>query len=97
MKSECDHHWASPFKHSFPGEYRYCLRCGLEQSGKVKITWTDKGINKHLIRIKETIVKPHTFNKSDPYSGWNEGLGMYITSKSHYDEVVKEQGLTPIP
>ncbi len=31
--------------------------------------------------------------EGDGYSGWNEGLGAYIRSKSHYNEEVKKRGV----
>lgn len=44
--------------------------------------------------------KIEIFASSNPdraYEGWNEGLGVHVQDKKHYDYLAQSQGLTNIP
>ncbi len=90
----CSHSWAS-----YAGEQyksRHCTECSLKQKASLKVTWTDDGVDENTLqRLEERKrVKPKgVLMQGDGYSGWNEGMGMYIRSKSHYQEEVKKRGI----
>lgn len=92
--NSCDHLWAYRF-----GEYenRHCTRCGLNQVAVVTRVWSDDGYDAEtLIRLaEEPKAAVHTFSVQNPYNGKdgvNNGLGEYVTSASHYKELIKKTG-----
>lgn len=93
-----------PKKDSSGRFWNKCDQCGYEERSEQFISWsTEPSLwpeptptmcpGCKVVGISYSGGIGDRRSSSNPYAGENAGLGMYIRSKSHFDEVVKERGL----
>ena len=88
--------------------YYRCRSCGFKEQGEQsfphwktsKTRWPDP-VQTFCPRCESTTIESGTgtgkkIEKNDIYTGENLGLGTYVRSKSHFNELIKEKGLVEV-